>query len=364
MRQLSVIGLFFLCVLQMQAQEGGRKYSNEFLNIGIGAKAQALGNAVVANVADVTAGYWNPAGLIHLNNEESVGLQLGGMHAEWFAGVGQYDYFGVTMPFANGNSRLGLSYIRFAIDNIPNTLSLFEDDGTINYDNIVSFSAADNALLLSYATSLKTAADRKFYLGGNVKIVRRIIGSFADSWGFGLDLSAQYQQNNWRFGLMARDITTTFNAWSFSFTDEEKQVLAFTGNDIPISSVEITRPQLLLGVGYVLDFGVIKARPEIDLIATTDGQRNTLLSADPISIDPAAGLEIEYNDYLFLRAGVNQFQRLSDLERIDYLTARASVGIGLKLSNLVVDYAFTDLGDQQNTYSHIVSLMLSIKPKE
>lgn len=361
---LLIIGIVVLSMLQLTAQEDGSKYSNEFLSIGISAKAQALGNAVTANVDDVTAGYWNPAGLINLNNNESVGLQIGGMHAEWFAGVGQYDYVGITMPISNGKSRLGLSYIRFAIDNIPNTLSLFEDDGTINYDNIVSFSAADNAVLLSYATSLKTQSNGRLNVGGNVKIVRRIIGSFADSWGFGLDLGAQYQKNNWRFGLMARDITTTFNAWSFNFTEEEKQVLTITGNDVPISSVEITRPQVLLGLGYVFDFGIIKARPEVDVIATTDGRRNTLLSANPISIDPAAGIEVEYNNYLFLRAGVNQFQRESDLDRVDFLTARGSVGIGIKLSNLTVDYAFTDLGDQRNTYSHVISLMLDIKPKE
>ena len=40
-----------------------RKYSNEFLNIGAGARGLAMGSAQVASVEDGTAGYWNPAGL-------------------------------------------------------------------------------------------------------------------------------------------------------------------------------------------------------------------------------------------------------------------------------------------------------------
>ena len=45
-----------------------RKYSNEFLNIGAGAKGLAMGGAQVATTTDATAGYWNPAGLSHLKS--------------------------------------------------------------------------------------------------------------------------------------------------------------------------------------------------------------------------------------------------------------------------------------------------------
>ncbi|MCB0684700.1 MAG: hypothetical protein KDC32_27850, partial [Saprospiraceae bacterium] len=135
-----------------------------------------------------------------------------------------------------------LSLIRFGIDGIPNTLSLYDDEGTVNYDNIVEFSAADYAFLLSYAQPLKVNKG-KLLLGGNVKVVHRVIGSFANSWGFGLDLGAQYQTGNWRFGAMARDLSTTFNAWKVTFTEAEKDVLLATGNELPdINSVEITKP--------------------------------------------------------------------------------------------------------------------------
>ena len=104
-----------------------RKYSNEFMSIGVDAAALGMSNAVTASTADVNSGYWNPAGLTSIQSP----LQIGAMHAEWFAGVAKFDYgaFAKTLN-PNTNSVLGISIIRFGIDNIPNTLSLYNSDGT------------------------------------------------------------------------------------------------------------------------------------------------------------------------------------------------------------------------------------------
>lgn len=351
---IPLLGCPFLSPLLAQ------KYSNEFLSIGVGARAQAMGTAVVAGVDDVTAGAWNPAGLANISAGD--GLQVGAMHAEWFAGIGKFDYLGLVLPLSGGNRRLGVSVIRFGIDEIPNTLTLYESDGTINFDNVSEFSAADYAVLISYAQRLNTKKNN-LTVGGNVKVVHRRIGPFATSWGFGIDLGAQYRTGKWRFGALAQDITTTFNAWSFSFTEEEKEVLELTNNEIPINSVEITKPKLLLGVAHQFRFQKVGLLPEIDLIATTDGRRNTLFSAAPVSLDFAFGLEADYNEFVFLRAGVNQFQEETDFGGDTFLTVRPSIGVGFRLGGLNIDYAFTDLGDSRETYSHVISLMLDIRPK-
>ncbi len=352
--------LLFVCLLIVSALSA-QKYSNEFLSIGIGAKAQGLGNAVVASVDDVTAGYWNPAGLANLSADK--GLQIGAMHSEWFAGVGKFDYLGFTLPFSNSDRRIGLSLIRFGIDDIPNTLSLYEDDGTVNYDNIVSFSAADYAFITSYAQRLKTKEGRELLIGANFKVVRRVIGSFANSWGFGVDLGAQYAVGKLRIGATARDITTTFNAWHVTFTEKEKDVLLATGNELPdINSLEITKPQLLFGAAYTFDIKKFSLTPEFNLVATTDGRRNTLISGDPVSIDPSLGMEVNYNSFLFLRAGISQFQKEKNFDGSDYYISRPALGIGLQLYSLRVDYAYTNLGDGQNRYSHVISLQLDLKP--
>ena len=350
---VSVVFSVFLAI-NLQAQ----KYSNEFLSIGVGARAQALGNAVVASVDDVTAGYWNPAGLARI--DQSIGLQAGAMHSEWFGGVAAFDYLGLTLPFADPRKRFGISIIRFGIDNIPNTLTLYESDGTINYDNIRAFSAADYGFLFSYAQPLKD----NLYVGGNIKVVHRIIGPFATSWGFGADLGAQWVKGNFTLGFLARDITTTFNAWSFSFTDQEKDILQITNNEIPINSIETTNPQIILGFNYQWQWKSIRFSPELDFIVTTDGQRNTLLSGDPFSVDPAFGLEANYNEFIFLRTGINQFQEEMNLDGSTTWLSRPSIGIGLKISSLRVNYAFTDLGDERDTFSHVISLVLDLKKKD
>ncbi len=353
---LLLIGLLFVA-----GTTDAQKYSNEFLSIGVGARAQGMGNAVIAGIDDVTAGVWNPAGLAAISADR--GLQLGAMHAEWFAGVGKFDYLGFSLPLANRERRIGISVIRFGIDQIPNTLSLYEEDGTINFDNLKEFSAADYAFMLSYAQPIKTNKGR-LLLGGNVKVVHRRIGPFATSWGFGLDLGAQYRIGNWQFGALAKDLTTTFNAWSFNFTDEEKEVLELTNNEVPIESIEITNPSLVLGASHQFQIKSIGLRPELNFALTTDGQRNVLISADPVSIEASFGLEADYNDFVFLRAGVTQFQRIREFDDQETLTARPSLGIGLVINALRVDYAYTKLGSEDSFYSHIISLVLDLKPRK
>lgn len=355
--------VFLLLNFAILGAVSAQKYSNEFLSIGIGARAQGMGNAVVAGIDDVTAGYWNPAGLSAI--APGRGLQLGAMHAEWFAGVGKYDYLAATLPFSSNNRRIGLSLIRFGIDDIPNTLSLYESDGTVNYDNIVEFSAADYAFLASYAQQIKTSGDAEFFIGGNAKVIRRVIGSFAGSWGFGFDLGAQYRKGRLKLGLMAKDLTSTFNAWHVTFSEKEKEVLLATGNELPdINSLEITKPQVQLGLAYNFQAGKFSFSPEVDLLATTDGKRNTLVSGNPVSLDPSAGVEVGYNGFLFLRAGISQLQKEKDFGGSDYFISRPAMGVGLQLYSLRLDYAYTNLGDSQNRYSHVISLQLDLKPKK
>src|ERR1700756_2267876 len=76
------------CLLQQSGFAQFTQYSNEFLNIGAGARGMAMGNAQVASVTDGTAGYWNPAALANVRDVPQLSL----MHAEYFAGVGKYDF--------------------------------------------------------------------------------------------------------------------------------------------------------------------------------------------------------------------------------------------------------------------------------
>jgi hypothetical protein len=355
--------LIGFCVSTTQAQF--RKYSNEFLNIGAGAKGLAMGGTQVATVADATAGYWNPAGLAQIKNS-SFSL----MHAEYFAGIGKYDYASFAMPLGDpeySTRSLGFSLLRFAVDDIPNTLFLVEPDGSINYNNIRSFSSADYAFLVSYGQKLLDEEDRSLSFGFNAKVIHRSVGSFAKAWGFGLDAGLQYRLKGLRIGVMAKDISTTFNAWKFNFTDQEKEVLYLTNNDIPVKSTEMTAPRLVLGSAYTANFNDnLALTAELNMEFSFDGRRNVLLSSSNLNIDPRMGLELGFKDLLFGRVGIYNFQQA--LDDADISNAKKvwiyqpGLGVGFKVKNVEVDYAFTNLANQSNPlYTHIFSLKLNLK---
>jgi hypothetical protein len=361
LKQLTAFAVGLMACVSVSAQF--RKYSNEFLNIGAGARGLAMGGAQVASVDDGTAGYWNPAGLTGIKQYPSLYL----MHAEYFAGIGKYDYAGLAIPLHDEKRVVGLSLLRFAVDDIPNTLFLVEPDGSINYNNIKTFSSADYAFLLSYAQKVKDDDDEKLSIGGNVKIIHRKVGSFATAWGFGIDAGIKYQKNNWRFGVTARDLSTTFNAWSFSFTDQEKEVLYLTNNDIPIKSTELTAPRLIVGAAHIFPISSkFSLTTEANFDLTFDGQRNTIISNKAINVDPHIGLEADYHKTIFFRAGISNFQKaLSDADTLNQKKVwiyQPSIGAGFKIKNVMIDYAFTNLANQSNPlYTHIFSIRVDLR---
>lgn len=344
-----ILILLTYSVVSIYAQNAP-KYSNEFLNIGVGARALAMSNSQVAIANDVTAGYWNPAGLLDIEARYEGAL----MHAEYFAGIAQYDYAAFATPI-DSMSHLGISLIRFGVDDIPDTRFLYDADGRINYDNIRFFSAADYALLLSYARRLSWLQGLKF--GANFKVIYRNAGNFANAWGLGLDAGLQLDRGKWHFGLMVRDITGTFNAWSHN-ASLVFDVFAQTGNEIPENSIEVTLPKAILGVARELDFSEnLGLLLSADIVSTFDGSRNVLIENDPISLDASFGLELDYKHLVFLRGGVGNFQQIKNFDGTTNTDFQPNFGLGLKIKQFSIDYALTDIGNQSEAlYSHVFSL--------
>lgn len=366
MKRIQLLLTLTLIVLSQTVLAQFRKYSNEFLNIGAGARGLAMGGSQVATVSDGTAGYWNPAGLANIKDNPQVNL----MHAEYFAGIGKYDYGSLALPLKDNKRVLGLSLLRFAVDDIPNTIFLVEPDGTINFSNIQTFSSADYAFLVSLAQQKKLKSGNTISGGINAKIIHRQAGSFAKAWGFGFDAGVQITSKKWRLGLVARDVTTTFNAWSFSLTDKMREVFYVTQNDIPVKSTELTAPRLIAGGAYNFRLGKnMNLLAELNLDFTFDGRRNTVIASEFASIDPKLGLEASWKDVLFIRAGINNFQRALDDKDITNTKKiwiyQPSVGAGFRINNVQIDYAFTNLANQSNPlYTHVFSLKVDLKKKD
>jgi len=337
------------------AQDGGSrdntpKYSNEYMNIGVSARSFGMGFTAVSFVDDVTAGYWNPAGLNKMESTHELSL----MHSSYFGGLANYDYAAFATS-VDEDSKIALSIIRFAVDDIPDTRFLVDVNGAINYDNIEFFSSADYGFLVSYARKLPIWGGLD--AGGNLKVIHRTVGNFSKAWGFGFDIGAQKQINDWKFGAVARDMLGTFNAWSHNAAEVE-EIYALTGNDVPVNSVEVTLPRLVLGASrlfaFAEKFGVMAS---MDLDMTFDGKRNTLVRTDLLSIDPKVGMEFDYKQLAFLRLGVNQFQRIKDFDGTTSWTFQPNLGVGVSIKELTIDYALTDIGDlAPGLFSHVFSV--------
>jgi hypothetical protein len=321
------------------------------MNIGVDAAAFGMANAVTASTANVNSGYWNPAGLLLLEDN-----QLSLMHASYFANIANYDYGAFAMPL-DDRSAVAISLIRFGVDDILNTTQLIDEQGNIDYSRISLFSTADYGVTFSYARALPLDG---LNIGVNAKVIRRIIGDFASSWGFGLDLGIQFNKNDWYFGVMVRDITTTFNTWAI---DEEKfaeiqGAVEGQNQELP-ETTEITIPKLNLGISrkfiFHYDYALLT---EIDLNFRF-AETNDLVSTSFTSFTPALGLEFGYIDMVFVRAGIGNFQNITQLDGSDSVGFQPNIGVGFKYKGIQIDYALTDLGDQSAAlYSNIFSVTL------
>ena len=346
--------LVSFCFYSMMSWGQAPKYSNEFLNIGIGASYMAMGNVGVSSADDLYAVYWNPAGLAKMNEDYQVAL----LHAEYFAGIAKYDFLGGAMK-VDESSTLGLGIIRLGVDDIPNTLDLIDENGNVRYDRIKSFSVADYAFLFSYAR--KPRIENLRY-GISAKIIHRRAGEFGGAWGFGIDAGMNYRFGKWMLGITGKDITTTFNAWHYNNEELEEDFL-LTGNELPENSVEITLPRVILGISREIIISTrFSALVASDIYATFDGKRHVLVSGKPVSLDPHIGFQVDYKKIVFLRGGFSNFQKIPGFQGKESISVQPNLGLGMNLGNFSLNYALTDIGNLSVAlYSNIFSIRYSFK---
>ncbi len=346
-----IIAFFLITIPTLIYTQAFRNYSNEFINIGVDARGLGMSKSIVATTNDVNSIYWNPAGLVGIKD-----YQGSLMHASYFAGIANYNHAAFAIP-VDQQSSVGISIIRFGVDDILNTTELIDSQGNIDFNRIQLFSSVDYAFNLAYARNLPF---RDLKLGVNAKIVRRIIGDFASSWGFGFDIGLQFERNNWYFGLMARDITTTFNSWSVNDDEFNKIKNAIPGqNQQAPESTEITKPKLQLGVAKNWRIGrFFNLLTELDLNVRF-AKTNDILSSNFASIDPAAGFQIDYDNLVYLRSGIGNFQYITEFDNSKSLSLQPNFGVGFKYNGIQIDYALTNIGSVGNAlFSNIFSVTI------
>ena len=350
--------LFFITLLSVFGNaQIVRKYSNEFLNIGAGARGLAMGGAVISNQNDVYAPMWNPAGLTEVERD----WQGAAMHAEYFESIAKYDYISFAKALDSKNGVLGISIVRLGIDNILNTTQMIDSEGNIDYDKITKFSTSDYAGIISYA--FHPGGKQKLSVGVNAKIVYRNIGKFANGFGFGFDLGAIYKTDSgYQLGAMLRDATTTVNFWTINQKDLSAVVNGEEFNPAPKDKMEITMPKLNMGISKNFELNrdlefLPEAGVNVDFAKTA-----ALISTDFASITPYLGAELSFQKMIFVRAGVNKFQNVTDIEDLKRkVTFQPSAGIGVHYRGLTLDYAITSTGiGGSNYFSNFFSLKLDM----
>ena len=279
------------------------------------------------------------------------------MHAEYFAGMLSTTTEAYPKTLTRIVQRVFL--LSAGVDNIPNTTELIDVDNVITIEYPIS-QLQDMAFLMSYGRKL----NENLSIGGTAKIINRKAGDFANAWGFGFDFGAKYQLDSWKFAIMGEDITSTFNVWNYHLDDEMINTFVLTGNELPQNGVELTLPRIIVVASKLVEFPKnISLLTELNIDLTTDGNRNVLISADPISADPHIGLELNIKDLIFLRSGIGNIQTYTDNTNKSVYTIQPNIGLGLKIKGVTIEYALTDIGDASVAlYSNIFSLKFDLNP--
>jgi hypothetical protein len=339
--------LLLVAVLLIAPAASGQtlaKYGADFLSGGVGGRALGMGGAAVALSQDVSAGYWNAAGLSGLDYPE-----IAYMHVERFAGVVSFDYGSAAFPL-NNRSTVGVSFFRSGVNDIKNTLDAWDaerDQPRANYESYIStFSAADYAFFLSYARM----ASENLSLGATGKVIRRTIGPFAEAWGYSFDIGAQYRIGRFQLGLNLQDVAGMYQSWSvnpdaFNTNDDLNpatgQPYTFQetfGQELPSGGTYVVPPVARIGTGYALPLGTSSLTIGADVDLAFDGQEAYAFNAGPVSLHPRVGTEFNYRGVIALRAGV---ARLAPGPN-DELQFTPALGAGLQLAQVSLDYGFGD----------------------
>ena len=269
--------------------------------LGGGARAIGMGSAFTAVANDVTATFWNPAGIaeISLLTASPDEWQMSLMRSERFGDLIDYHFATIVFPLAGRDAGWGLTFIHMGIDDIPITPDLIlGDDGDgiyepdlgerlgFDYRTIPYESANDFALFLSYAQVMRFGS-----VGASMKFIRNDQVTDVSSLGIGLDVGF-LKRDLWRsllFGVKLQDITGTYITWS-------------TGER------EFIYPAVKVGVAYPFAMSGMSSR----LIVAADGDfrfenRRDVAQyhAGRASVDLHVGAELVIRDVVSLRGGLD-----------------------------------------------------------
>lgn len=292
----------FACCVLLITPAMAEKYAGEFLYLGVGGRALAMGGAYVAANGDIFSGYYNPAGLNDIEN-----YQAAFMHSETFGSLLNHDYFAVARKQGQGVAALSLYRLGgggILITDVSQGRFVVEREA----------SHADYAFDMSYG---RRQTDRIDW-GLTAKLIYRKIIDYS-AWGIGLDAGMRYRLNDMITGAVAiQDLTGTV----LSYSNDNKETI---------------NPTLKMGLGLSHDYGDLRGLVLADADVRFEGRSaSAQFNQSWISADTHLGLEISYKDVIAARVG-------SDIGNL-------TTGVGVKFSRYAVDVALFDHPDLDTSY--------------
>lgn len=299
-----------------------------FLEIGIGARAMALGGAYTSIADDPTTLYWNPAGIAFINSR-----QVEIMHSEWLA-ARNFDFVGIVVPVPAMHSTLGFSYTTLGFGDEQPVRTVERPEGTGEM-----YDARDVAIGLTYAAAL---TDR-FAFGMTAKYVYERIWTISGS-SFAADIGVVYQTmlKGLRLGASMSNFGTDNQLHGNRLgttVDPDEEVANYDRVPVEYRTGRYPLPLLFrFGISYQRDFRTLgKALVSLDLNHPSN-------ATESLNI----GMEYGWANLLYLRAGYeNMFER----DRINGLTLGAGLDYFYRPLNygLRIDYAWSDWGILDST---------------
>ena len=274
----------------------------QFLKIGVGARATAVGDAFVAISDDASALYWNPAGLAQFKGQEVIFS-----HSAWLVDI-NHDFLGAVYHL-DGENTFGVSLTSLWMDQMQVTTE-FAPFGTGEY-----FGFSDIAIGISYARRMT----EEFSFGGTVKYVEETLDRISMR-GFMIDLGTYY-----RTGLGSTRFAVVVSNFGSELAPDGEIVLVGKREN---SEWQSFAPPTIFRIGFAFE----PIDTEEHILTTAIQLNHPNDNSENVSL----GAEYSWKKMLYLRGGYK-----FNVDEQDF-TLGAGVEVPISIAEFSFDYAYSN----------------------